>query len=121
MFRHGLFFGAFLAAVFVSTGLLVQVDAPVARAQTQSVYGDGERGRDLFQQRCGSCHEIEDSWGRPQDAPISAEEMARNSRMSLDYLTTVQAGAGPVHASLPPFFFDSQQEEDLQAFFENLQ
>ncbi|WP_026987632.1 c-type cytochrome [Fodinicurvata fenggangensis] len=121
MIRHGLCLGAFLAALTAIAGLMLQVDAPVARAQSQSVYGDAERGRTLFQQRCGSCHEIEDSWGRPQDAPISAEEMANNSRMSLDYLTTVQAGAGPVHASLPPFFFDSQQEEDLQAFFENLQ
>ncbi|MFC4350046.1 c-type cytochrome [Fodinicurvata halophila] len=122
MVRQGTYLGFILAALTalaVHTALLGGLDD--ARAQSQSVYGDTDRGRTLFQQRCGSCHEVEDSWGRPQDAPISAEEMASNSRLNVNYLSSVRAGTGPVHASLPPFFFSSQEEEDLQAFFESLQ
>lgn len=122
MVRQGTFIGFILAALTALGVHATLVDGlHEARAQSQSVYGDADRGRTLFEQRCGSCHEVEDSWGRPQDAPISAEEMASNSRLNVNYLSSVRAGTGPVHASLPPFFFDSQQEEDLQAFFESLQ
>lgn len=122
MARRGTLFGFILAALAALAVLAALLDGTrQARAQNQSIYGDATRGHTLFEQRCGSCHEVEDSWGQPQDAPISAEEMASNTLLSLDYLSSVRAGTGPVHANLPPFFFSSQEEQDLQAFFESLQ
>ncbi len=82
---------------------------------TAHAFGDAERGRDIAERWCTSCHVVaSDNAPSGTDAVPSFNAIARNPQNDADQLTVKLATP---HPAMPDFQLSTQTIEDLVAYF----